>query len=125
MRVLIVDDDPDIRLLVDMQLKFMSGIGSIDQAADGAQAIEIAARTQPDVIILDIDMPVMSGDQALPQLRAVAPRSTVIIHTAAPASAVADTIERADGYVQKGREDIAELVAHLLDVRNGQLASLA
>ncbi len=67
MKVLIADDDQTIRaLLGDMLLDLGH---SVVAASNGAEAVELAAREQPDAVILDFLMPKLSGLDALKQMR--------------------------------------------------------
>lgn len=67
-RVLIADDDPDIRALLTMTLE-LSGY-SVTAAEDGAQAGELAKELQPDLIVADVMMPVRDGFDLLESLKA-------------------------------------------------------
>ena len=119
MRILIVDDNVDIRLLVRMQVEYLDGVTDVSEAANGVEAIEQAGRIQPDVIVLDLDMPMMSGDAALPLLRTVAPRSIIVVNSATPQTAAPrEGLEHADAYLQKCRDDVGEYVAGLLVSRS-------
>ena len=53
----------------------------VGEAADGAQAVEQARRLQPDVVLLDLVMPVLGGIEAIPRIIEGSPRSRVIILT--------------------------------------------
>ena len=118
MRILIVDDNVDIRLLVRMQVEFLEGVESVHEAENGVEAIERAGRDHPHVIILDLDMPVMSGDVALPLLRTIAPEAYIVVHTATGIeSAPRAGLEHADAYLQKLRDDLGDFVAGLLSER--------
>jgi two-component system, chemotaxis family, chemotaxis protein CheY len=65
MRILVVDDSPAMRHYVARTLE-MTGIGmSIEQAANGVEAIEKARNTPPNLIITDLNMPGMSGDELI------------------------------------------------------------
>jgi DNA-binding NarL/FixJ family response regulator len=80
-RILLVDDHPLTRdglaaLLGD------HGFDVVGQASDGHNAIELAAELRPDVILLDLSMPGLSGLEALPRLRAEAPDCEVVVLTA-------------------------------------------
>src|SRR4029453_8090455 len=80
-RILLVDDHPLTRdglaaLLGD------HGFDVVGQASDGHDAIELAAELRPDVILLDLPMPGLSGLEALPRLRAEAPNCEVVVLTA-------------------------------------------
>jgi DNA-binding response OmpR family regulator len=67
--VLIIDDDDDIRLIAAMSLTRIGGLEVI-QAASGAEGVGIAHETVPDVILLDLMMPMMDGVETLASLRA-------------------------------------------------------
>jgi CheY-like chemotaxis protein len=68
-KVLIVDDDPFIRKLIATTLEDVAGFELL-QASDGAEAVDIAAREQPEIVFLDVDMPRLDGIEACAQLRA-------------------------------------------------------
>jgi CheY-like chemotaxis protein len=68
MIVLIVDDDPFIRRLIATTLEDVSAF-EVRQAADGEQAIEVAAADPPAIVFLDIDMPRLDGIAACRRLR--------------------------------------------------------
>ena len=56
----------------------------VGEAANGKEAIDAAEREQPDVVLLDLEMPWMSGAECLPQLLRVSPRTAVVIWTVEP-----------------------------------------
>ncbi len=66
--ILFVDDEPDIRSVAEMALRFRSG-WRVLTASGGAEALEVAAREQPDAIVLDVMMPGMDGPTTLEHLR--------------------------------------------------------
>jgi DNA-binding response OmpR family regulator len=75
--VLIVDDDADIRAMLE---EFLATKGyRVRSAADGAAAVRELVAASADVVLLDIDMPGLNGTDALPTLRAVAPRAAIIM----------------------------------------------
>jgi CheY-like chemotaxis protein len=67
MKVLIADDDQTIRMLLSDILVDMGH--AVVPAANGAEAVELAAREQPDVVILDFIMPKLSGLDAIKAMR--------------------------------------------------------
>lgn len=77
--VLICDDNASMRSLLTVVLNSALGMSVVGAAADGKQAIAAAEELQPDVILLDLAMPVMSGLDALPVLRRVAPAARVVV----------------------------------------------
>ncbi len=78
-RVLIVDDSAVIRGLMNKALTADSSIMVVGSASNGQMAISLAADLRPDVMVLDIEMPVMDGITALPEIIRVSPATKVII----------------------------------------------
>src|SRR4051794_21239523 len=72
-RVLLVDDLPDIRLVMRLLLEADGRIEVVGEATDGAQAVELTKELHPDAVILDLRMPGMDGVQALPLIRDAEP----------------------------------------------------
>ena len=81
-RVLLVDDSADVRTLLRTRIELDGAFEVIDEAVDGAEAIALATQHQPDVIILDAMMPVLSGVDALPAIVRGAPRTKVVVYSA-------------------------------------------
>ena len=80
--VVLVDDHAQFREGLKEMLLTDEAIEVVGEAADGAQAIEVAGRVRPDVVVLDLGMPVMDGREALgPILRDVRPPPRVVILT--------------------------------------------
>src|SRR5258706_5663793 len=78
-KVLLVDDSAVIRGLMARALTADPEIVIAGTAANGEMAITMAQNLQPDIILLDIEMPVMDGITALPQLLRVAPKTKIIM----------------------------------------------
>ena len=79
--VLIVDDHPLTREALSALLT-QHGFSVVGQAADGEEAIGLARRLQPRLVLLDLSMPGLSGLDALPRLREAAPTCEVVVLTA-------------------------------------------
>ena len=81
--VLIVDDDPFIRKLIATTLEDVAGFDLL-QAADGAEAVDLAAREEPEIVFLDVDMPRLDGIEACAQIRAqpATANATIVMLTA-------------------------------------------
>ena len=79
MRVLIADDHGIVRSGLRMLLESEDGIEVVAEAADGVEALELAIEVQPDLAILDVKMPGLSGLEATRAIRAEAPDVAVLI----------------------------------------------
>ena len=85
--ILVADDSEDLRELLMLVLhRPQEGWNVVATAAHGREAIEEAARTQPDVVLLDVAMPVMDGLQALPHILHAAPGTFVVMLSGYPGS---------------------------------------
>ena len=82
--ILIVDDDAMIRKLIATTLEDVSGY-RLEEAADGAQAIERAVEVRPEIVFLDVDMPGINGIEACRRLKSdpVTAGATVVMLTGA------------------------------------------
>lgn len=67
-KITVVEDDDTISMMY--KLKLESAGFSVSTAADGQEGLEVIKETAPDLILLDLRMPVMSGDKMLEKLRA-------------------------------------------------------
>ena len=78
-RVLVVDDIPETRDHLTKLLSFESDIDVVGAAASGREALEMAGKLNPDVILMDINMPDMDGIAATEQLAATLPSAAVVM----------------------------------------------
>jgi pilus assembly protein CpaE len=78
-RVLIVDDIPETRDHLTKLLGFEKDIEVVGAAASGAESLQMAARLQPDVVLMDINMPDMDGITATELLSAQVPASAIVM----------------------------------------------
>ena len=78
-RILIVDDHDGLRLAIRNLLECQRGFEICGEAKDGAAGVEKVAELKPDVVILNIVMPVMDGFEAARQIIAVSPHSRIVM----------------------------------------------
>ena len=77
-----MDDNEDMRLLLRVALESAAGFEVWAEAGNGAEALDRVAERCPDIVLLDIMMPVMDGVTALPLLRARCPDAAVVVVSA-------------------------------------------
>ncbi len=104
-RVLVVDDCEDLRALLVFKVDRIPGFTVVGEACDGAEAVAMAAKTRPDLVLLDLAMPLMDGLQALPLILTEVPEARVIVLSGFDGSTMADKALAAGAhrYVEKGR----------------------
>lgn len=79
--ILLVDDEPLLREFIRCLLDEEPGVRIVGEAGNGREAVASAGETRPDVILLDLEMPVMDGLTALPQLARASPGSRIVVFT--------------------------------------------
>ena len=99
--VLVVDDEPVLAEMVSMALRYEGW--DVATAADGASALASARETRPDVVVLDVMLPDMSGIDVLLKLRALIPHVPVLLLTAKDSveDRIAGLTAGGDDYVTK------------------------
>jgi DNA-binding NarL/FixJ family response regulator len=112
-RVLICDDVQAMRLLLTVIVDLDANLRVVGEARDGNEAVSQAERLQPDVILLDLSMPVRTGLDALPEIRAVAPGAAVIAFSGLDESVVGEAVREAGAtcFLQKGADPDAIIAA--------------
>ncbi|HJR45209.1 MAG TPA: response regulator transcription factor [Actinomycetota bacterium] len=78
-RVVIADDVEALRKLLRRVLERDGRFEIVGEASDGAVALELAICTLPDLVVLDLMMPVMGGVEAIPRIRASSPDSRILV----------------------------------------------
>ena len=80
-RVLIVDDNPQVRQELRTLLPLAGDIEIVGEAGNGQEAIHMAQALQPDVVLMDLEMPVLDGYEATRQIKAGLPSCRVVALT--------------------------------------------
>jgi DNA-binding NarL/FixJ family response regulator len=103
-RVLLVDDMPQVRHDLRQLLELTGQIDIIAEARDGAQAVHLATDLAPDAIVMDLEMPGMDGYEATRRIKAhhPAPRVVILSVHASPLERERALAAGADGFVMKG-----------------------
>src|SRR4051812_42787312 len=134
-RVVVADDVTDMRELIVTAPEASGSFAVVGQAADGAAAVEQVRVHRPDLALVDLAMPVVTGIDALPGMQAASPETRVIVVSGFPRGRLADVVTSrgALGYIEKGLSpkrlvdevlsvaSVLDVVAAVLDERRTQL----
>jgi CheY-like chemotaxis protein len=113
-RVLLVDDLPEMRMLLRLRLEFEPDIDVVGEASNGVEAVRLTKLLSPSAVVLDFEMPEMTGPEAIPLMRAAAPGMGILLYTAAQQFTLADDAAP-DATIRKG-VSLEKVVAQLRDV---------
>ncbi|RCJ42220.1 two-component system response regulator [Nostoc minutum NIES-26] len=81
LRVLVVDDHELTRLTLQLAFSCQENIQVVGLASNGKEAIEMVKRCHPDVIVLDLQMPVMDGWSASCHIKAISPNTQILAYS--------------------------------------------
>jgi len=101
--VLLVDDHPLLRKCLQRMLEDDPDLAVVGQASNGAEAVELARQLAPQVVVMDLAMPVMDGIQAARQILRLAPATAILmLSMSAEEASVRNAFEAgAQGYLLK------------------------
>ena len=121
-KVMVVDDHSIVRVGLKQVLEQSGEFEVVGQAADGEEAVRVAAEVSPDVVVMDVMMPKKDGVEACRDIMESAPDTRVMMLTASTEEdAVVEAVAAgATGYLQK-ETDRERLLAAVRDVVRGQL----
>ena len=119
-RILVTDDHAVLRAGLTALLNAEADFTVVGEAADGSECLRVAQALQPDVILLDINMPGLNGLDALPMLREATPQSRVLVLTMHDDVTYLRQVLQSGGagYVLKQAADV-ELLSAIRTVHNG------
>ncbi len=118
-RILLVDDHEVVRRGLKLLLQHNSEWEVCGEAENGMEAIDQVLTLKPNLVILDLSMPVMGGLEAARKIRTVSPKTKILIFTMHDSPKLAEEVERAgaDGYVSKTAvsAELQKTISSLLD----------
>jgi DNA-binding NarL/FixJ family response regulator len=116
-RVLVCDDHLAVRITYAEYLDAHPGLQVVASVGNGAEAVEACRETTPDVVVMDVRMPVMDGIEATKHIKADSPTTAVVLVSAYEETELVESGRRAgaDAFLLKGVSG-AELAARILEV---------
>jgi DNA-binding NarL/FixJ family response regulator len=121
LRVLVVDDHELTRMTLQMVLSCQKNMQVVGLATNGQEAVDMVKRHRPDVIVLDLQMPVMDGWTASGKIKEIAPKTQIIAYSSvedAKIHSVSDNTGRWDVFCKKD-VPTTELIALVRELGNG------
>jgi len=88
--VVVVDDSPDVRTLVRAQIRISRRLEVVGEGVNGLDAVALAERHRPDLMLLDVSMPVIDGLTALPKVLAASPGTRIVMYSGFDESGLAE-----------------------------------
>lgn len=113
MRIVVVDDDPDFRLLLRLQLDLEVDLRVVGDAADGFAGLALREQERPDAMVIDLMMPGMDGFELARRIREVDRDVIVVCYTAVPSAASEAQLEELDVHMLQKSGSAARVVAEL------------
>jgi CheY-like chemotaxis protein len=116
-RVLLVDDVVEVRRLLRMSLRLRGGFAVVAEASSGTEAVRLAAEHQPDVVVLDLGLPDLAGQEVLSGVRGASPAAKVVVFSGADPAERSWIAGQVEAYVLKDSDidylvDLLESVGH-------------
>ena len=118
--VVVADDEPDVRLLLRLQLDAIDGVSVVGEAGDGVEVLEVCRDLHPRAVVMDLLMPKMMGIEAIEQLQGRHPEIGVVAYTATAGDFVRHEMERLGVPLLLKSGDVEHLVAALRASADGR-----
>jgi DNA-binding NarL/FixJ family response regulator len=120
----VVDDVPDMRRLVRTALRFRGVFTVVGEAENGTDAINLITDLRPDIVVLDIGLPDLAGQEVLTRIRELTPETKVVVFSGTEPRDSAGIASRVDGYALKDSQldYLVELLETIGTQRTGQTA---
>jgi DNA-binding NarL/FixJ family response regulator len=117
-RLVVIDDSVDLRGLLRFAMS-RAGMDVVGEAGDGQAGVEVVREERPDVVLLDLSMPVMDGVEALPLIRELVPDAQIIVFSGFDAALTQQVIDSgANGHIIKGTP-LKDIVAYVEEKAGG------
>lgn len=108
--VVVADDEPDVRLLLRLQLDAVDGVSVVGEAGDGVEVLDVCRELRPQTVVMDLLMPKMMGIEAIERLQQELPGVGIVAYTATAGDFVRAEMERLGVTLLLKSGDISQLV---------------
>lgn len=122
--LLVCDDNAEIREFLRLGLSQYPSIRVVGEAENGRDAVELASNLRPDLVILDLGMPIMDGVEALPQIVKAVPGASILVLSGASISSTEAAIisDHAAAFIAKGAT-IADVFSKIDEIYQEKIAA--
>ena len=104
--ILLVDDVLEIRYLLRMLLANVRHCQIVGEAENGVRTLELVRELRPEIVVLDVEMPLMGGLEVLAEIRRIAPATKVIMYSSDPTAEARSLSLGASAYLAKGADPL-------------------
>ena len=115
--IVVIDDDPDVRALIEVLFEVDDRFDVLASVGEGRAGIDVVRRLQPEVVVVDLDLPDVDGMAVIADVRAALPMARIVVFSAfADPFTLLDALQSgADGYLDKGSAwaELVPIVAEL------------
>ncbi len=111
-KVLLVDDQPLYRDVARAMLEQDGRFEVVGEASDGARAVEKVVECSPDIVLMDVSMPVMTGIEATRRIRARHPDQNIVLTSINEESAFSDMAEKAGALAFIAKRNLSTSALH-------------
>lgn len=115
LRVMVVDDLPEIRFLLEVALSREPQVRLVGEAENGRDAVQKMELLRPDVVVMDLQMPVMDGAEATRAIKAQWPQVEILAFTSSGADRGHETMRSAGATQSFHKGDLKELLDLIRD----------
>lgn len=122
-RILIADDSPHMRRHLRRMLESSLKGAVVDEAEDGREAVEKVIQRSPDIVVMDVAMPVMNGLLATERISAIAPETPIVVHTMYATSQIEDELKKRGARAMVSKDDGQALLSTIERLSEEEIGS--
>lgn len=116
LRIVVVDDNEQVRHLVSSLLHLRQGLELVGEATDGMAAVQLVYELEPDIVLMDIEMPRLNGIEATKQITSRVPQSRVIGFFSSTDASTRTAMKEAGSVALVAKEEVFDLPDVIKDI---------